>query len=81
MSYKTITVDVNVDVEVDLDEFEDHELIDEMNMRGYACIQDKEAGFDRDDWDLLLDLIDKAPETVYTRRTREKLLNARHAPK
>lgn len=79
MSYKTITVDV--DVEVDLDEFTDVELIDEMNMRGYACIQDKEAGFDRDDWDLLLDLIDKTPETVYTRRTREKLMNARHAPK
>jgi hypothetical protein len=39
MTYKTVTVDVDVDI--DLDEFDDSELIDEMNQRGYACIKEQ----------------------------------------
>jgi hypothetical protein len=82
MTYKTVTttasVDVDVDVDIDLDQWDDEELIDEMNQRGYTCIKDREAGMDREDWQFLLDQLDKNPETWYTRRVRDKLMGARH---
>ena len=76
MGYKTVTVDVDVDI--DLVEFDDSELIDEMKHRGYACIKGDEGGIDREDWQFLIEMLDKNPETWYTRRIREKLMVARH---
>ena len=76
MGYKTITVDVDVDI--DLDEFNDSELIDEMNQRGYTCIKEAEAGLEREDWQHLIEMLDKTPETWYTRRVRDKLMVACH---
>lgn len=74
MKFKTI--DTYVEVEVDLSEWNDHELIDEVESRGYVVNNiDK---LDRYDWELLLEMVDKQPETVYTRRTREKLLAVYH---
>ncbi len=73
MTYKSVTVDVDID----LDEFEDSELIDEMNQRGYTVIKSCEAGMVREDWQFLLEMLDKNPETWYTRRVREKLSEAR----
>ena len=77
MTYKTVTVDVDVDI--DLDEFDDSELVDEMKLRGYVCIKsDGGSNFDREDWQFLLEMLDKNNETWYTRRVRNKLLAARY---
>lgn len=76
MGYKTVTVDVDVDI--DLDEFDDSELIDEMNRRGYACIKEETAGLEREDWQYLIEMLDKNSETWYTRRVRDKLMAACH---
>lgn len=76
MTNKTVTVDVDVDI--DLDDFDDSELIDEMNQRGYACIKEAEASLEREDWQYLIEMLDKNSETWYTRRVRDKLLSACH---
>ena len=76
MTYKTVTVDVDVDI--DLDEFNDDELIDEMNQRGYTCIKEAAAGLEREDWHYLIEMLDKNAETWYTRRVRDKLMVACH---
>ena len=78
MGYKTVTVDVDVYVHDVIDEMDDQELIDELNSRGYTVTKDVEReSFEREDWQFLLDLLDKSPETWYTRRVRYKLSEAR----
>ena len=72
MGYKTVTVDI------DLDEFDDSDLIDEMNQRGYTCIKEEAAGLEREDWLHLIEMLDKQPVTWYTRRVRDKLMVACH---
>jgi hypothetical protein len=68
----TITVDVY------LDEFNEDDIVNELEHRGYYVSKDTPSeGFDREDWQFLLDLLDKQPETWYTRRVREKLSEAR----
>jgi len=64
-------------VEVDLDEWTNEELIEEMRLRGYSCVKGNEVGMEREDWQFLLEMLDKIPETWYTRRVREKLSEAR----
>ena len=76
MGYKTVTVDVDVDI--DLDEFDDRELVEEMKLRGYSCAKGDEGGLNREDWQYLIEMLDKQPETWYTRRVRDKLMAARH---
>jgi hypothetical protein len=63
-------------VEVDLDEWCDEELIEEMRLRGYSCIKGDDGGMNREDWQFLLELIDRQPETWYSRRVRDKLKEA-----
>lgn len=76
MTYKTVTVDVDIDI--DIHEFETDELIQEMKDRGYVCIKsDGGAGFEREDWQFLLEMLDKTPETWYSRRVRDKIMTAR----
>jgi hypothetical protein len=65
-------------VEVDLDEWCDEELIEEMRLRGYSCIKGDEVGMNREDWQFLLELIDKIPDTWYSRRVRDKIMAVRH---
>jgi hypothetical protein len=82
MRYKTITVDVNVDADVYIgdiiDSLDDEDLIDELNRRGYIVNKDTHpGGFDREDLQFLLEIIDQIPETIYTRRVRDKLMRAR----
>jgi len=84
MGYKTVTVDVDVDVYVDdiINEMDDQELIDELNSRGYTVTKDAEdaevvEAFEREDWQFLLEMLDKNPQTWYTLRVREKLVEAR----
>ena len=68
-----------VTVDVELDEFDDDELVEELESRGFIVNNnDKEVEkFDMEDWKLLLEIIDTVPETVYTRRVREKLMDQR----
>ena len=80
MGYKTVTVDVDVDVYVDdiINEMDDQELIDELNSRGYTVSKDPEREtFEREDWQFLLEMLDTNPQTWYTLRVRNKLLEAR----
>lgn len=67
-------------VDVELSEWDDRELTDEMSKRGYVCVSQEDylgLEFDREDWQFLLELIDKQPENWYTRRIRDKILHAR----
>jgi hypothetical protein len=67
-----------VTVDVELNEFDDEEIVAELEHRGYYVSKDTPSeGFDREDWQFLLDLLDKQPETWYTRSLREKLSEAR----
>ena len=68
---------VTVDVDVYLDEFDDDEIVAELEARGYTVNKGDVLGFDMEDWKLLLEIVDTVPETVYTRRVREKLMNQR----
>ena len=71
-----------VTVDVELDEFNDDELVEELESRGYTVVEEEEVKkFEMEDWKLLLEIIDTVPETVYTRRVREKLMNQRWGPK
>lgn len=79
MGYKTVTVDVDVYVDDVINEMDDQELIDELNSRGYTVTKDPEReSFEREDWHFLLDMLDKNAQTWYTRRVRDKLLEACH---
>ena len=67
-----------VTVDVELDEFNDDELVEELESRGYTVVEEEEIKkFEMEDWKLLLEIIDTVPETVYTRRVREKLMDQR----
>lgn len=74
MTYKT----VEVDVEVDLDEWTDRELVDEMRHRGYTCVKSSEGQFEKEDWQMLLEMIDNLPRSWEIDRLRDKVLKARH---
>ena len=78
MGYKTVTVDVDVYVDDVINEMDDQELIDELSSRGYTVIKDEKVveAFEREDWHFLLDMLDKNPQTWYTRRVRDKLMDA-----
>jgi hypothetical protein len=76
--YVTVTVDADVYVEDVLEDLDDQDLIDELKSRGYTVSKGaKTEGFDREDWQFLLEMIDKQPEHWYTRRVRDKLMDAR----
>lgn len=73
---KYITVDIDVSEAVG--EADDDALIDELSGRGYTVIKGtNDLGFDREDWDFFIKLLDNTPETWYTRRVRDKLIEAR----
>ena len=72
---------VTVDVDIDLDEFDDDELVEEVKARGYTVVEEQVEKFDMEDWKLLLEIVDTVPETVYTRRVKEKLMDQRWGTK
>ena len=78
MGYRTVNVDVDVYVDDVINEADDQELIDELNRRGYTVSKGTEGGLDREDWQFLIEILDKQTETWYTRRVRDKLMAARH---
>jgi len=80
MGYKHNTVSVYVDVDVNdvIDEMDDQDFIDILESRGYTVSKGPNAeGFEREDWQFLLEMIDKTPATWYSRRVREKVSEAR----
>lgn len=74
MSYKTI--DTYVEVEVDLSEWSDQELLEELRSRK-AEISDADT-LQREDWQFLLELLDKLPGDMHTRSVRDKVFAARN---
>ena len=79
MAYKT--VETYVEVEVDLDEWDDDELAEELRDRGWfvSKVNTGVEKFKREDFDLLMDLVDTSNNPLYTKSTlREKLLGARY---
>jgi len=80
MGYKTVTVDVDVFVDDVIDEIDDQELIDVLESRGYTVTKEPVVeDFDREDWQFLLEMIDRQPPHWEIRRLRDKLFEARHA--
>jgi len=71
---------ITVDVDVDLDEFDDLELIEELEHRGFNVSSDpiELDALDKYELDFLLDLVDKNNKDVYTNRVRDKLHTLRH---
>ena len=78
MGYKTVTVDVDVYVDDVIDGMDDQDFIDILEGRGYTVVKDEKVveAFEREDWHFLLDMLDKNPQTWYTRRVRDKLMEA-----
>ena len=72
---------VTVDVDVDLDEFDNDELVEELESRGFnvssELIPEIDA-LDKFELDFLLELVDKNNKDVYTNRVRDKLHTLRH---
>ena len=72
---------VTVDVDVDLNEFDNDELVDELESRGFNVssepIPEMDA-LDKFELDFLLDLVDKNNKDVYTNRVRDKIHALRH---
>lgn len=79
MGYKTVTVDVEVYVDEVIGEADDQELIDELNSRGYTVVKDgsEQEGFDKFDWQFLLEMIDRQRPNWEISRLRDKVLGAR----
>jgi hypothetical protein len=72
---------ITVDVDVDLNEFDNDELIDELESRGFNVSSEPIPEMDALDMyelDFLLDLVDKNNKDVYTNRVRDKLHTLRH---
>jgi hypothetical protein len=75
------SIETWVEFDVELDEFDDDELVEELELRGYVVTKDapQDAGFDRYDWILLQELIDQQPRNYELDRLREKVMFARFA--
>jgi hypothetical protein len=72
---------VTVDVDVNLDEFDDDEIVEELESRGFNVSSEPIPEMDALDMyelDFLLDLVDKNNKDVYTNRVRDKLHTLRH---
>ena len=70
-----------VTVDVDLNEFDDDELIEELEHRGFNVSSDpilEMDALDKYELDFLLELVDKNNTNVYTNRVRDKLHMLRH---
>ena len=72
---------ITVDVDVDLDEFNNDELVEELESRGFNVssepIPEMDA-LDKYELDWLLELVDKNNKDVYTNRVRDKINTLRH---
>jgi hypothetical protein len=74
---------ISIEVDIDLDEISSDDLIEELNARGYLVSGNVSAeglGFTTEDLKLLIEIVDEASETIYSRRVRDKLFYARFTP-
>jgi hypothetical protein len=74
---------VSVEVDIDLDEFSSDQLMKELTDRNYlvnGTVSREDIGFTTEDLNLLIEIIDQTPETIYSRRVRDKLFYARFTP-
>ena len=74
---------VTVDVDINLYEFDDDEIVEELEARGYNIQKEPQEPLennelDKFEFDFLLDLVDKNNTDVYTNRIRDKLHKLRH---
>lgn len=68
---------VTVDVDITLDEFDDSDLVEELQARGYTVLEEEVMeDFERSDLEYLMSLVDKGEHNWYTVRVRDKLLTA-----
>jgi hypothetical protein len=77
MGYRT----VEVEVDFDLVDFDNEDLIEELEHRGFNVSSEpilEMDALDKYELDFLLALVDKNNENVYTNRVREKLHALRH---
>lgn len=72
---------VTIDVDVDLDEFDDDEIAEELESRGYEVSKEpkyRPEALDKYEVEYLLELVDKAEKKHYNHYTlREKLHHLR----
>jgi hypothetical protein len=72
------TISTYVDVDVDFDDFDDSEIVEELESRGYNVSKESTEmqAFDKYEIEYLLDLVDKNEKRDYNYyRVRDKLNN------
>jgi hypothetical protein len=73
---RRITVDVEVDLDDVIEEMDDQDFIDILETRGYTVIDGIEEDFEKEDWNFLIEMLDKQPYHWYNNRVRDKLVQA-----
>ncbi len=72
MGYKTVTVDVDLDdLDVDLNDFDDSDLIEEINNRGYTIITSEDK-LTQNEFDVIYSMLNDLDNWEH-RRIRNKL--------
>lgn len=75
---------ISIDVDIDdiIGDIDDDFLVYELEQRGYTVDKRLEIkSFDREDYDYIIEILDKQPVSWYTHRIRDKLFQARHREK
>jgi len=74
------TIEAYVDVDVNLDDFDNQELIDEIEHRGYHVSNDPTTSvhLENEDLEYLLELLDKQGVNWYNTRVRDKVFGLRY---
>jgi hypothetical protein len=77
------TIETYVDVDVDLDDFNDNELVDELEHRGYTVLAESavDVALSDEDLEYLLTLLDKQDRNWYNNRVRDKIFDLRYQGK
>lgn len=77
------TIEAYVDVDVDLDDFDDNELMEELEHRGYTVVADPavDTALSNEDLEYLLTLLDKQDFDWYNTRVRDKIFDLRYQGK
>lgn len=77
------TIETYVDVDVDLDDFDDNELVEELEHRGYTVLAESavDVALSDEDLEYLLTLLDKQDRNWYNNRVRDKIFDLRYQGK
>lgn len=76
MRMRAVTVEVDVHLDDMIEEYSDEELIREMEERGYRVFEETKGidGFDKEDWETILNLIDQQLSHWSLTRLRDKIM-------